>query len=59
MWQMRRFWIALRFLVFVPIAILLVLGYVLAGMKVRLMWTREGRATIRRLWMGWWAMGYG
>jgi hypothetical protein len=51
---MRRFWIAVRFLVFMPVAALLVLGYILAGMKARVIWTKEGRDTIRRWWMTWW-----
>ncbi len=51
---MTRFWIAVRFLIFLPVAVLLILGYVLAAMVNLIVLSREGRNTIRRFWMSWW-----
>jgi hypothetical protein len=51
---MKRFWVAIRFVVFLPVAVLLILGYVLAALINLIVFTKEGRSTIRRFWMSWW-----
>jgi hypothetical protein len=51
---MKRFWVAVRFLIFVPVAALLVSGYALAGLMNMIVFAKEGRSTIRRFWMSWW-----
>ncbi len=52
---MKRFWIAVRFLVFAPIAVLLIAGCAVAAIvsPVRML-QKEGRDTITRWWMTWW-----
>jgi hypothetical protein len=57
---MKRFWIAVRFLVFAPIALLLIAGYAVAAIVSPVgMLKKEGRDTISRWWMSWrhWVMG--
>ena len=51
---MKRFLVALRFVVFLPVAALLIFGYVLAGLINLIAFTKEGRNTIHRFWMSWW-----
>ena len=52
--KMKRFWVAVRFAVFLPVAALLILGYILAGLVNMIVFTKQGRSTIRRFWMSWW-----
>ena len=51
---MKRFGVGVRFIVFLPIAALLMSGYILAGLVNMIVFTKEGRSTIRRFWMSWW-----
>jgi hypothetical protein len=51
---MKRFWVAVRFAVFLPVAALLILGYILAGLVNMIAFTKQGRSTIRRFWTSWW-----
>ena len=51
---MRKFWVIARFLIFLPIALLLAVGFVLAGITNLIVFNREGRATIRRWYKCWW-----
>jgi hypothetical protein len=51
---MNRFWIIIRFIIFMPVAALLVCGYALAGALDLFVFSQEGRDTIRRFWMSWW-----
>lgn len=52
--EMRRFWTVFRFLIFLPIAALLLLGFVVAGLMNLLVFSKEGRDTIRRWFINWW-----
>jgi hypothetical protein len=45
---MNRFWIITRFIIFMPVAALLVCGYALAGALDFFVFSQEGRETIRR-----------
>jgi hypothetical protein len=51
---MKRFWMATRFVVFLPVAVLLILLYVGEAIRNTGMWTEEWRAKWRRTWMSCW-----
>ena len=51
---MKHFWVAVRFVVFLPVAALLILGYILGGLVNMIVFTKEGHDTIHRFWMSWW-----
>ena len=51
---MHRLWTALRFVVFLPIAVLLATGYLLAGVIGPEVFLGKGLRTIHRWYRSWW-----
>jgi hypothetical protein len=51
---MDRFWIVVRFLLFLPVGVLLAAGFLAAGLMNWVVFSREGLATIRRWFKTWW-----